>query len=365
MFDSPGKGKFNDLIYYSSKGFGFFFTTEPESKLIQFDENGNFSPIKSYEARDNMVHGKVLRKDRGQQHLFVNCGNHINILFNVQGGKYGFEGNLRQFDSSLIMDFRVVKSDGVITCCDNMQLYYHEIDSNKGSRLICKIDIGISVVERVTSLAVCPLSRYIAVATDSNDILTNLVMFEIDSNKMIQFRDELNFYNDSTLKKPFNFIRDMSLALNQDGYPLIIAFYFAGDRCMTSFTFDGKMIQRFSPIKYHSGIFSKCSETASSIWTTDMKGVVKKLSLTGQSSPQKIGQASMGSSLNNFQSGHQMMDFSKDQVLTVENIIRSCFANPDRRMYTQAKFGDNVMPLASQDFNAEHWISRARNELPN
>lgn len=111
---------FSDLIYYPTKGFGFFFTTEPESKVIQFDENGNFSQIKSYQARDLIVHGKVLRKDRGQQHLFVNCGTYINILFNVQGGKFGFEGNLRQFDGSQIMDFRTIKTEGVLTCCDNM-----------------------------------------------------------------------------------------------------------------------------------------------------------------------------------------------------------------------------------------------------
>jgi hypothetical protein len=43
------------------------------------------------------------------------------------------------------MDFRTIKTEGVLTACDNMQLYYHEIDQNKGSRLICKIDIGISV----------------------------------------------------------------------------------------------------------------------------------------------------------------------------------------------------------------------------
>lgn len=228
-----------------------------------------------------MVHGKVLRKDRGQQHLFVNCGNHINILFNVQGSKYSFEGNLRQFDGAQIMDFRTVKTEGVLTCCDNMQLYYHEIDANKGTRLICKIDIGIPVQERITAMAICPQGKYVAVATDSKDQLTNLVFFEIDANKMIQFRDELNFYNDDTVKRPFNFIRDMSLALNQDGYPLIIAFFFAGDRYMASFVFDGKLIQRFTPIKYHSGIFGKCSETPNSIWSSDMNGVVKKLSLAG------------------------------------------------------------------------------------
>lgn len=81
-----------------------------------------------------------------------------------------------------------------------------------------------------------------SVATDFKDILTNLVFFEIDSSKMIQFRDELNFYNDDSAKRPFNFIRDMSLALNQDGQPLIIAFFFAGDRYMASFIFDGKLI---------------------------------------------------------------------------------------------------------------------------
>lgn len=83
------------------------------------------------------------------------------------------------------MDFRAVRSDGVITCCDNMQLYYHEVDPNQGSRLICKIDVGINVNERITSMAICPNSRYIAIATDSRDQLTNLVLFEIDRNKMI------------------------------------------------------------------------------------------------------------------------------------------------------------------------------------
>jgi hypothetical protein len=134
--------------------------------VIQFDENGNFSEIKNCQPSDTVTHGKVIRKDKGEQHLFINNGNHINILFNVQGGRFAFEGNLRQFDGATIQDFRTIKTEGVLTACDNMQLYYHEIDQNQGSRLICKIDIGISVQERITSLNICPFNKFIAVATE-------------------------------------------------------------------------------------------------------------------------------------------------------------------------------------------------------
>jgi hypothetical protein len=67
---------------------------------------------------------------------------------------------------------------------------------NKGSKLICKIDIGISIDERITCMNICPFFKYIAVATENNDRLTNLVLFELTSQKMIEFKDEMNFYND-------------------------------------------------------------------------------------------------------------------------------------------------------------------------
>lgn len=82
-----------------------------------------------------------------------------------------------------------------------MQLYYHEIDQNKGSRLICKIDVGIPVHERITSLNVCPYNRYIAVATELNDQLTNLIVFELKESRLIEFRDEMNFYNDTSFNR--------------------------------------------------------------------------------------------------------------------------------------------------------------------
>lgn len=148
--------------------------------VIQFDENGNFSEIKMCQPNSDLTHGKILRKNISEEHLLINNGNHINILFNVEGGGFSFEGNLRQFDGSNINDFRTIGMKGVLTACDNMQLYYHEIDQYKGSRLICKIDIGIPITERITSMNICPEGRFIAVATEQDDQLTNLVLFQIN-----------------------------------------------------------------------------------------------------------------------------------------------------------------------------------------
>jgi hypothetical protein len=95
---------------------------------------------------------------------------------------------------------------------------------------------------------------------------------------MIQFKDEMNFYNDSSFNRQYNYIRDMSLAIYHNGLPVITAFQFAGDRYLLPFSFDGRAIQRFTPIKYNSGIFNKCSVlNGGSIWTVDMNGVVKKM----------------------------------------------------------------------------------------
>jgi hypothetical protein len=94
---------------------------------------------------------------------------------------------------------------------------------------------------------------------------------------MIVFRDEMNFYNDQDFNRQYNYVRDMSLAIYHNGNPVITAFQFAGDRYMLPFMFDGDNLQRFTPVKYHSGIFNKCSTFGDNIWTVDMNGVVKKI----------------------------------------------------------------------------------------
>lgn len=126
------------------------------------------------------------------------------------------------------------------------------------------------------------ISRFVAVATEKEYCLTNILMFEIDKSKQIKFLDEMNFYYDENLKiKEYNYVKDMSFELypNNDKYPVLVAFNFAGERYMMAFGFDGKELKRYEPVKYHSGIFNKCQSFRQNIWTVDMNGMVKRLSL--------------------------------------------------------------------------------------
>ena len=59
------------------------------------------------------------------------------------------------------------------------------------------------------------------------------------------------------------------------------------------------------------------------------------------------------------------MDFTRNEILTLDRIVKACFANPYRRKYPEMRFGDMSMPLAMQDYTSEYWINRSRNELPN
>lgn len=263
-----------------NKNYGFFYTNTPTSSVIQFDKDGNFTEFSDCAPTGSLIHGKVLRYDKGQNHLFINQGKFIKILFNCGKGRYQFEGDLKQFDEGEVDDFRTIKSDGVLTACSNMQLYYHEVDPNRGSRLVCKIDIGIPITERITALAVDPHDHYISVATELNDELTNIVVFEIQSDKMIEFCDEMNFYLDNQFKRQFNYIKDMSMELQEKGRVIITGFQFAGDRFLLPFSYDNGKIMRFSPIKYNSGIFNKCCGKGDAVWTIDMNGVLKKLKVS-------------------------------------------------------------------------------------
>jgi len=62
-------------------------------------------------------------------------------------------------------------------------------------------------------------------------------------------------------------------------FPLIAAFTLAGDRLMMPFRFDGKELQRFEPVHYHSGIFNNYDGWEGVVWTVDMNGVLKRLCL--------------------------------------------------------------------------------------
>jgi len=248
--------------------------------VVQFTKRKTFLPFLPCSPDVGLTHGKVLRKDKNEDHLYVNMGKHIIILFHVSNGKFQMKGNLKQFDDADIDDFRSIKTNGLLSACSNMNIYYHEVDPQRGSRLVCKIDVGIEISENISSIAVCPFDRYIGVATELNDELTNILMFELTGDKMIEFRDEMNFYLDYQFKRQFNYIRDMSLDFYYKGYPIITGFQFAGDRFMMPFAFDGKKIVRLEPVKYNSGIFNKCSSHQGVVWTIDMNGVMKKLSLS-------------------------------------------------------------------------------------
>lgn len=92
----------------------------------------------------------------------------------------------------------------------------------------------------------------------------------------------MNFYYDENLKiKDYNYIKDMSFEIypKNEEYPVLVAFLFAGERYMMPFSFDGKELKRYEPVKYHSGIFNKCDSFNNQVWSIDMNGMVKKLSL--------------------------------------------------------------------------------------
>ena len=221
----------------------------------------------------------MLRKDSSENHLLINEGSHLRILFFVGFKTFQQDGTLRQFDGSRISEFRTLDKDGVLTACTNMQLYYHKIDPELGSRLVCKIDIGVPVNENITAMNVCPFSKFVAVATEDERILTNLVLFKISEDDLIEFKDEMNFYYDSLYRREYNLISDLSLQIYCKGFPLICAFTMAGDRLLMPFVFDGVSLTRFAPIKYASGIVNRCSVTRDSVWTVDMNGVLKRLRL--------------------------------------------------------------------------------------
>ena len=95
-----------------------------------------------------------------------------------------------------------------------------------------------------------------------------------------------------------------------------------------------------------------------------MNGVVKKISLAGFTPQPKTGLNQSQGYNNPPNLNGEMMNFSNNELLTVDRIVKACFANPDRRRYPSMKFGDMSMPLVGQDYTAEYWINRARNEMP-
>ena len=274
-----GPGKFIDLIFFKKQNFGFFYTNQYQNQIVQFDSFGRFADYLTCQTDSSPTKGKMLRKDPNENNLFINQGSFLQILFNVGIKTFESEGNLRQFDSSTISEFRTLGRNGVLTACSNMQLYYHEVDASQGTRLVCKIDIGVPVNENITAMNICPFSKYIAVATEDQRVLTNLVLFEIRKDQLIEFKDEMNFYLDSVFRREFNFLADLSLQIYCKGFPLICGFTMAGDRLLMPFGFDGRRLTRFGPIKYSSGIVNRCSVTRDSIWTLDMNGVLKRLRL--------------------------------------------------------------------------------------
>jgi hypothetical protein len=149
---------------------------------------GDTSPLFSAKgANVQLQKGKYLRHaahEGGKTNLYVNHVSFLKILFDLrvnpmqsQDIQFARCEKLFQFDNSKIEDFRIVpnprrteenssslgfsqdvysNNDYVLTACDNMNLYYHNIDEALGVRLICKTDIGIEISERITAISVNP-----------------------------------------------------------------------------------------------------------------------------------------------------------------------------------------------------------------
>lgn len=62
--------------------------------------------------------------------------------------------------------------------------------------------------------------------------------------------------------------------------------------------------------------------------------------------------------------GDSIFDFSKNEILTVEKIIRSTFANPDRRKFAESSFKNRKYPLAPATVGGEDLIMRISHEIP-
>jgi len=120
------------------------------------------------DKKQTILKGKGLRKGLDDNSLFVNTGKTIKLFFGLweDGETYKQDAELKQFDDSEIEDFRVLGTYGhwdggigVLTACTNMQVYYHELHPKRGSRMVCKIDSGIDIKERITCLSVCSKNR--------------------------------------------------------------------------------------------------------------------------------------------------------------------------------------------------------------
>jgi hypothetical protein len=48
-------------------------------------------------------------------------------------------------------------------------------------------DIGIEISERITALGVCPKGKWVAVTTEINGKFTNIVLFQVKKNKLIDW----------------------------------------------------------------------------------------------------------------------------------------------------------------------------------
>jgi len=223
--------------------------------------------------------GKVFRKDHLEETLYCNIGARLNIYFGIKNGPASTKGEITNFDGASIADFRIVKNKMILSACNNMQLYLHEAEMSQGVRLICKIDIGLPMTENITAIAVCPLNKYIAVATEKGDIFTNLTVFELNEANFIDFRAEMNFYNDTQYQKQYNYIRDLSLELTEsDNSPIILGYQFAADKLLLPFLFDGRRLVRYAPAKVHTGIVNKVCSLNNQVWSVDMYGLVKRIS---------------------------------------------------------------------------------------
>lgn len=58
------------------------------------------------------------------------------------------------------------------------------------------------------------------------------------------------------------------------------------------------------------------------------------------------------------------MNFQTNELLTIDKIIKSCFANPDRRRHPALVAGDITLPLVTEELTADHWIDKTRSQMP-
>ena len=290
-----------------------------------------------------LIKGKYLRSSatyQGKTNLFVNQFTHIAILFDVHINLFDQSNTIRsrriekliQFDEAKIQDFRIVpwtkyptdnldnsgtisNKEYVITSCDNMQLYMHQVDENQGIRLVCMTDIGIDINEIVTAINICPKGKWVAVATSLSSKLTNIVLFKIRSDKFIEWQDEINYYTDTGLggvgAENFTLIRDLDMSLVTGDEVIICAFMLAGGRDMLPFgvslqkvkaqksgALDGSFflnksqsytevvkatLTPYEKIKMHGGVLNNsCSvkidhTNKAAVFMIDMKGFIRQI----------------------------------------------------------------------------------------